>query len=68
MIRLDVQEYCQQCMDFRPDVDMPQKAYGTNPDGSEVEIILSDTVIRCGNRKRCEAIRRYLEKQTRMED
>lgn len=63
MIRLDVQDYCQQCMDFHPDVDMPQKAYGTNSDGTEIEFVLSDTVIRCSHRRRCEAIKRYLDRQ-----
>lgn len=63
MIRLDVQDYCQQCMDFNPDVEMPQKAYGLGPDGNEIEFILSDTVVRCRYRKRCEAIKRYLDRQ-----
>lgn len=63
MIRLDVQDYCQQCLEFTPDVEMPQKAYGLNSDGSEIEFVLSDTVVRCRYRKRCEAIKRYLDKQ-----
>lgn len=63
MIRLDVQDYCQQCMDFNPDVDMAQKAYGMSPDGNEIEFVLTDTVVRCRYRKRCESIKRYLDRQ-----
>lgn len=67
MIRLDVQEYCQQCMDFDAEVEKPQRAYGLGPGGQEVEFVLSDTVVRCTRRKRCEAIRRYLERQEKTE-
>lgn len=37
-------------MDFDPDVQRPQKAYGM-------------TVIRCSNRNRCKNIERYLRKK-----
>ena len=42
MITIDVAEYCSACMDFDPDVQRPQKAYGMSE-----EIVISDTVIRC---------------------
>lgn len=42
MITLDVADYCSACMDFDPDVQRPQKAYGLSE-----EIVISDTVIRC---------------------
>lgn len=45
MITIDVAEYCSACMDFYPDVQRPQKAYGMSE-----EIVISDTVIRCSNR------------------
>lgn len=45
MITIDVAEYCSACMDFDPDVQRPQKAYGMSE-----EIVISDTVIRCSNR------------------
>ena len=38
MIRLDIQEYCDNCLDFSPTVDRPQKAFGS--DGT---VIQSDT-------------------------
>lgn len=40
MITLDVAEYCSACMDFDPDVQKPQKAYGLSE-----EIVITDTVI-----------------------
>ena len=51
MITIDVAEYCSACMDFDPDVQRPQKAYGMSE-----EIVISDTVIRCSNRNRCKNI------------
>ena len=51
-------EYCSACMDFDPDVQRPQKAYGMSE-----EIVISDTVIRCSNRNRCKNIERYLRKK-----
>lgn len=57
MIRIDVQDYCQACLDFEPDIEKPTKFYS----GSEV-IEQTDTVVRCEYRKRCEGIKRYLER------
>ena len=51
MITLDVADYCSACMDFDPDVQRPQKAYGLSE-----EIVISDTVIRCSNRNRCKKV------------
>lgn len=56
MIRVDIHEYCQKCLDFEADVERPVKMF------SGEEVIQTDTVIRCEYRGRCEAIRRYLEK------
>lgn len=58
MITIDVAEYCSACMDFDPDVQRPQKAYGMSE-----EIVITDTVIRCANRNRCKNIERYLRKK-----
>lgn len=63
-IRVDVKEYCAECCDFEPDVTKPEKTrlYGgfTDP---EVMTIQTDTIVRCRYAKRCEAIKRFLEKQ-----
>ncbi len=59
MIRIEVADYCNECMDFDPDVERPQKAYSFDE-----ELIISDTVVRCTNRNRCRNIARYLKKKT----
>ena len=58
MIRVEVEDYCSECLDFQPDVEKPQKIYAYMD-----EITVTDTIIRCENRKRCEHIRRYLERK-----
>ena len=63
MIRLDVQEYCQSCCDFEPDVIRPEKNVFTDVDGNRL-VIQTDTIVRCKYAKRCENIRRYLKQQS----
>jgi hypothetical protein len=58
MIRLEVEDYCQSCLDFCPDVTKPERVYA-----GDKEMILSDTIVRCEYRKRCAGIRRFLEHQ-----
>lgn len=53
MIRLNVEEYCQSCLDFHPDVIPPTRA--TDEDNS-----LTDTIVLCKYRKRCAGIERHL--------
>lgn len=62
MIRVDVEDYCQSCLDFTPEVNKPEKL--CNGSG---EIIIGDTVIQCKYRKRCAGIKRYLEQQAKGE-
>ena len=59
MIRIDVQEYCDCCYDFEPDVTRPNKYFRDGYD----EVTVGDTIVRCAYAKRCEAIRRYLMRQ-----
>lgn len=63
MIRLDVENYCNSCMDFVPDVIKPNRLF--NPD--TFEWYLGDTVVQCEHRKRCANIKRYLEQQAKNE-
>ena len=63
MIRIDVEEYCQQCLDFEPDVTKPERYYAA---GKELPLH-TDTIIQCKYRKRCAAIKRYLEQQAKGE-
>lgn len=60
MIRVEVEGYCQKCMDFVPDVTPPARAI-SDVDGEVV--YQSDTIIQCKHRRRCAAITRYLEHQ-----
>ena len=63
MIRLDIQDYCELCCDFEPDVTKPFKQ-GHRVDGTdEYTFIQTDTIIRCKHAKRCDSIRRYLKQQ-----
>lgn len=58
MIRVDVKDYCSECLDFQPNVERPEKFYN-----DMTMIVITDTIIRCQNRKRCECIRQYLERR-----
>ena len=63
MIKLDIQEYCHACLDFKADVEIGRKTLvGYDCLGYE-EAFISDTVVRCAHRNRCKAIKRYLEKE-----
>lgn len=58
MIRVEVEDYCQHCLDFSADVTSPARI-PTN-DG---DLVMGDTIVRCEYRKRCSAIERFLKKQ-----
>lgn len=66
-IRIDVKEYCADCFDFEADVTRPERmsyhSIGAPSDDPYVTF-QSDTVIRCTHAKRCEGIKRYLEKRS----
>lgn len=64
MIKIDVEEYCQQCLDFTPDVAAPVKTYISDCIGDRV--VQSDTIVRCEYRKRCASIARYLEQHMKV--
>ena len=65
MIKVAVEDYCQRCLDFTPDVTKPERLYTIgDPDG----FVVSDTIIRCRYRKRCTGIKRYLEQQAKGEN
>ena len=65
MIVLNVEDYCHSCLDFSPDILPPTRLY-TNTDTNACEY--TNTVIRCEHRKRCAAIKRYLEQQTKTKE
>lgn len=49
MIKLDVQDYCHDCADFEPRVQLPTILYGN--DGSKM--IVGDTIVDCEDSTRC---------------
>ena len=58
MIRVEVQDYCQSCLEFEPDVENPTLFYAA------FEVVeQTDTVIRCKHRTRCENIKHYIDKE-----
>lgn len=63
MIRIEVQEYCSECCDFEPDVTRPVKMVGYTPFTDVTDITQTDTIVRCKYAKRCESIKRYLERR-----
>lgn len=71
MIKLEIEPYCEECMNFSPDVVKPEKSilYGFNHNTGEREevVSVSDTIIRCEGRRNCSNILRYLEKQMKGE-
>ena len=64
MIRVEVEYYCHACLDFTPDVIRPVKLMSDDDN----EVIMSDTIIQCGHRRRCAGIKRYLEQQAKNEN
>lgn len=62
MIRLEVEPYCEDCLVFDPDIDMPQKMYCENNLVSQ-----TDTIIRCSYRYKCAGIKQYLEREMKKE-
>lgn len=64
MITLDIQPYCQECMNFEPVIiQRPEKLYSGDLGGSTPYVTVGDTVVGCERRKYCENIKRYLERQ-----
>jgi hypothetical protein len=56
MIRLQVEDYCQNCEEFKPETQVMSRGYvGMN---SKV-----DTTIQCSNAKKCERLCEYLKKE-----
>lgn len=56
MIRLEVKDYCHECVGFEADVESPTIFYG---DGV-IEVIKTNTIIRCRHRDRCKHAVEYV--------
>lgn len=60
MIRLEVEGYCQDCLDFCPDVIKPERVITAGNKTS-----YTDTIVHCKYQKRCSGIKRFLEQQVK---
>lgn len=56
MIKLEVQDYCQGCPKFEPDVERPVSLYIDG--GPKPYVTMGDTIIRCEYRHICERVSR----------
>lgn len=55
MIRLEVKDYCHDCVDFEADVEGPTKLYSVDD-----IVAWTDTIVRCKHRNRCANIVKYV--------
>lgn len=59
-IRLEIREYCMDCLDFEADVRKPERTVLYSE--GEPLTIQSDTVVRCKYAARCHNLVRYLNR------
>lgn len=60
MIKLNVYEFCQNCMEFEPRVTQRLEQLDSNYGES---FVYGDTILECEHRQHCEAIYNYLKKE-----
>lgn len=63
MITLEVEDYCQECLDFTPDLIKPERVRRPG----DKEPTYTDTIVQCKYHKRCAGIKRYLDQQAKCE-
>ena len=61
-IKLEVREYCSACLDFEPDVTKPERTLRCDNHVNAVRENQTDTIILCMYDRRCENIKRFLER------
>ena len=61
MIKIDVEDYCHECLEFEPDVSKPVVYQA----GDSQFIFAGDTVVRCEHRDRCREIARFFESRNK---
>lgn len=66
MIRLEVEDYCHECLDFTPDVIKPEREVSEDIKGKH-HVAYTDTIIQCKHKRRCAGIKRFLEQQAKGE-
>lgn len=58
MIKLEVEDYCQNCPKFEAEVENPANIYNAFGDDDYI----GDTIIRCEHRKQCQKVFEYAKK------
>lgn len=58
MIKIEVEDYCHQCLEFEAQVRKPDIIYA----GDKHYTTLGDTIVKCEHRERCHAIATELAK------
>ena len=61
MIRLEVEDYCQDCKAFEPDTDR-------NMDFDDAQLYMTDTVVQCEKRNHCKRLVQYLERKLKAQE
>lgn len=59
MIKLEVENYCHDCVGFEADVENGAEYYAM---GTKI-VLRTDTIIRCEHRHRCEGIYKQLKEE-----
>lgn len=63
MIKIEVEDYCQQCIHFEADVEKPEYYYH-----DDVPVVMGHTIIRCEHRHHCAYLKQTLEKKGRQDE
>lgn len=63
MIKLDVCEYCQDCLNFEPEVTQRPDGLRFFSDGRSQ--FISDTVVQCEHRYKCEILYSHLKRENK---
>lgn len=64
-IKLEVREYCANCLDFEPDVTKPERTTVWSIAPSSATTVQTDTIVRCRHASRCANLVRYLNRQNK---
>lgn len=63
MIKLQIEDYCQNCSEFEPHVEKVDISSSDLYSYEKVE--RTDTTITCTHRQRCDCIEEYIQKQVK---
>ena len=64
MIRVEYEEYCEDCPEFEP--DMRKEVMHTDYYGSKGDLIC-ETVIQCQHKDRCKSMKDFIERKSKNE-